>query len=434
MKTNNIQRSIYKIYLKIKKLLDLKEDFDEVGARQSILANTEFKSANAWGLIFAIFIASVGLHVNSTAVVIGAMLISPLMGPIVGAGFSLAIHDFESMKRSLSNLLYAVGISVFTSTVFFLFAPSSGAQSELIARTQPNFYDVLIALFGGATGIIAHTRKTKGNAIPGVAIATALMPPLCTVGYGIATLNPLFSIGALYLFLINTIFIFLSTYIIVRLLSFSTLHDKNPLRDKIIHKWMSIASGLIVLPSLFTVWYLHKKTSFENSAKLFIENEIATNKLIVGKPNLSFGLTKSSVGLKVFSEPYSESELNILLNKLKNYYGLKDSTLIIESESKDILTDSELNQKYISKQEFLNFQKEKAKIENDKLQLVLSEINTHPEIIKLKKFSKLNLKNDLEATKIEIEWKSKPTKFEIDSLEKTLLQLVMKGHYSIVHK
>lgn len=252
-----LKRTILKIYRKAKFLLDLREDFDQVGCAEAIRSGVDFRSGNAWSLIFAIFIASVGLQVNSTAVIIGAMLISPLMGPIVGAGYALGVYDFKLFKRSLSNLSYAVLISIATSSIFFILSPSYSERSELLARTSPNFYDVLIAFFGGAAGIVALSRKVKGNAIPGVAIATALMPPLCTVGFGFANGDLSFMGGAFFLFLINSTFICISTYLFVRLLKFETVNDPDPVQAQKIHRWMTIIAVMIILPSLYMAWRLH---------------------------------------------------------------------------------------------------------------------------------------------------------------------------------
>ena len=176
-------------------------------AEQSIRDGVSFRGTNMIILILAIFIASLGLNTNSTAVIIGAMLISPLMGPIIGVGLGIGIHDFDLLSRSLRNLMMAAVFSIATSTVYFLISPVGGGHSELLARTSPTIYDVLIGFFGGAAGIVAIGSKSKGNVIPGVAIATALMPPLCTVGYGLATWQMQYFFGALYLFLINSIFI-----------------------------------------------------------------------------------------------------------------------------------------------------------------------------------------------------------------------------------
>ena len=181
----------------------------------NIRGMVEFKGTNLWVLMFAIIIASIGLNVNSTAVIIGAMLISPLMGPIMGIGYGVGINDFELIKRSIRNIGLAVLISLISATLYFLISPLSEARSELLARTTPTLWDVLIALFGGFAGILATTRKEKSNVIPGVAIATALMPPLCTAGYGLATGHLSYFFGAFYLFFINMVFIALATVIFV---------------------------------------------------------------------------------------------------------------------------------------------------------------------------------------------------------------------------
>ena len=172
---------------------------------ESIRNGVEFKGTNLWILIFAIFIASLGLNVNSTAVIIGAMLIYPLMGPIMGIGLGVGINDFELIKKAFRNLLIATIFSVLTSTLYFLLSPLNEARSELLARTTPTIYDVLIAFFGGMAGIVASSTKLKGNVIPGVAIATALMPPLCTAGFGLANGNMHYFFGAFYLFFINSV-------------------------------------------------------------------------------------------------------------------------------------------------------------------------------------------------------------------------------------
>jgi uncharacterized hydrophobic protein (TIGR00271 family) len=192
---------------------------------QTVIANIDagvvFRGTNLWVLIFAIFVASLGLNVNSTAVIIGAMLISPLMGPIMGIGLGIGINDVALLRKAVYNYSIATGVALTTSTIFFLISPLDDAHSEILARTSPNIYDVLIALFGGFAGILATSSKQKGNVIPGVAIATALMPPLCTAGYGLATLQFSYFIGAFYLFIINTVFIALATFIIVRFLHFN---------------------------------------------------------------------------------------------------------------------------------------------------------------------------------------------------------------------
>lgn len=222
---------------------------NEADTVNQISSGVTFHGANLWVLIFAIFIASLGLNVNSTAVIIGAMLISPLMGPIIGMGLAVGISDLELLKRSAKNYLVATVISVLTATVYFLLTPLNEAQSELLARTSPTLYDVLIALCGGAAGILALSTKGKGNVIPGVAIATALMPPLCTAGYGLAMGKVSFFFGAFYLFFINTVFISLATYLGVRMMHFRRKQFVNAERLKVVNRYILGVVVLTMLPA-----------------------------------------------------------------------------------------------------------------------------------------------------------------------------------------
>lgn len=229
-----------------------KEDEQEIISQ--ITSGISFRGANLWVLIFAIFTASLGLNVNSTAVIIGAMLISPLMGPIIGMGLAMGINDLDLLRRAAKNFGVATLISVLTAMVYFLITPLGEAQSELLARTSPTIYDVLIATFGGAAGILALCTKGKGNVIPGVAIATALMPPLCTAGFGLATGHFFYFLGAFYLFFINTVFISLATYVGVRLMHFERKEFKTPgLAKKAQRMVMGIAIVTMIPAALMTV-------------------------------------------------------------------------------------------------------------------------------------------------------------------------------------
>ncbi len=248
-----------------------KEDHENVIA--SIDAGVVFKGTNLWVLIFAIFVASLGLNVNSTAVIIGAMLISPLMGPIMGIGLGIGINDIVLLKKALSNYMIATIVALVTSTVFFLISPLDDAHSEILARTSPTIYDVLIALFGGFAGIIATSSKLKGNVIPGVAIATALMPPLCTAGYGLATLKFSFFFGAFYLFIINTVFIALATFIISRLLHFPYKRLHNDRSERIAKRIVWLVVLVTLLPSIYLGYDLVEKERFNKNANNFINNE-----------------------------------------------------------------------------------------------------------------------------------------------------------------
>lgn len=250
---------------------------DEQETINHISSEVNFKGANLWVLIFAIFIASLGLNVNSTAVIIGAMLISPLMGPIIGIGLSIGISDLELLKRSFKNYAVATAISVLTATVYFLITPLNEAQSELLARTSPTLYDVMIALCGGAAGILAISTKGKGNVIPGVAIATALMPPLCTAGYGLAHGQPSFFFGAFYLFFINTVFICLATYLGVRLLKFRHKVFNDAARLRKVKQYIIGIVVVTMLPATYMTVRIIRTSVMENNARNFIKNEFVFN-------------------------------------------------------------------------------------------------------------------------------------------------------------
>lgn len=244
---------------------------------QSIITTIDngvvFRGTNLWILIFAIFVASLGLNVNSTAVIIGAMLISPLMGPIMGIGLGMGINDVVLLKKALNNYFIATIAALLTSTIFFLISPLDDAHSEILARTSPSIYDVLIALFGGFAGIIATSSKQKGNVIPGVAIATALMPPLCTAGYGLATFQFNFFFGAFYLFIINTVFIALATFIISRLLKFPYKYLHNERSDKRAKRIVWTVVIITLVPSLYLGYDLVQQDKFNKNANIFINNE-----------------------------------------------------------------------------------------------------------------------------------------------------------------
>lgn len=213
----------------IRKLFDLREDQDEPEAIDDNVRNgVRFAGTNLWVLIFAILVASVGLNVNSTAVIIGAMLISPLMGPIVGLGYAAAVNDFSLIRQSARNLGTFTGLSLITSMIYFTLSPLDVPGSELLARTTPTLWDVLIAAFGGAAGMVALTRRSISNVVPGVAIATALMPPLCTAGFGLANGRWDMFAGAFYLFLINGVFIAASTLAVSKLVKLPPVADVDP--------------------------------------------------------------------------------------------------------------------------------------------------------------------------------------------------------------
>jgi uncharacterized hydrophobic protein (TIGR00271 family) len=260
----------------IKYRFNLDEDkAAEVDVIDSIKKGVEFKGINLWTLIFAIFVASIGLNVNSTAVIIGAMLISPLMGPIMGIGLGAGIYDFELIKTAGKNLLIATFIGLIASFFYFFISPLQNAQSELLARTSPTIWDVLIAFFGGLAGIVASSRKKFNNVIPGVAIATALMPPLCTAGFGLATGQWSYFFGAFYLYLINSVFISISTFLIVRFLKFSPVSHVNPVVALKIKNWIGTIAILTILPSLYLAYYFVRNEMFIQNANRFLTEEAA---------------------------------------------------------------------------------------------------------------------------------------------------------------
>lgn len=253
------------------KLKTEQEDYFEIA--QNIEKGVVFRGTNLWILVFAIFIASLGLNLNSTAVIIGAMLVSPLMGPIMGLGFGMAVNDLTLLKKSIFNYLFAAGVSLATSTIYFLLSPINDAHSEILARTTPTIYDVLIAFFGGLAGILATCSKQKGNVLPGVAIATALMPPLCTAGYGLATWNFSYFFGAFYLFLINTVFIALASLITTRLLKFPFKQLPNEKAETQAKRIVWFIVLLTLIPSLYLGYDIIQRNKFEENAKRFILEE-----------------------------------------------------------------------------------------------------------------------------------------------------------------
>lgn len=256
---------------KLIRQIDLRPEIEKSDdIHRSIERDVVFKGANLWILGFAIIVASIGLNVNSTAVIIGAMLISPLMGPITGMGYSVAIYDFALFRKALKNLAFAVGASLFASSLYFLISPLSAAHSELLARTSPTIYDVLIAFFGGLAGIVAISSKQKGNVIPGVAIATALMPPLCTAGYGLATAQWKYFAGAFYLFTINATFIAFAATIASQLLEFPIRKEIEESRKRVINRWIYVIITFIFVPSLYLGYRLVEKEKFTERANRFV--------------------------------------------------------------------------------------------------------------------------------------------------------------------
>ena len=275
MENNQTEKSVFVFKSFIEEYLDVRRDkADESEAVKSIREGVEMKGATIWILIAAILLASLGLNVNSTAVIIGAMLISPLMGPIMGVGLAIGLGDFDLMKRSFKSYLIVTLFSVVTATLFFLISPSvSGGQSELLARTSPTIYDVFIALFGGAAGFIALSTTKKGSVIPGVAIATALMPPLCTAGFGLATGNLIYFLGAFYLYFINSVFICVATYLGTRFMRFSRLKYVDKEREKKVRKYIVWVVVLTMIPAVYLTYGILNDTIYEGSVNSFVNEQ-----------------------------------------------------------------------------------------------------------------------------------------------------------------
>lgn len=324
---------------------------------ENIKSNISFRGSSLWILACAIVIASVGLNVNSTAVIIGAMLISPLMGPIVGAGFALAIYDFSLLKKSGKNLLIATIVSLFVSAIYFLISPFKETQTELLARTSPNIYDVMIAFFGGLVGVIALTRVEKGNPIPGVAIATALMPPLCTAGYGLAIGNWKYFLGAIFLYSINCVFICIATFSIVKYLKYPAFKQVDKKLQKQVQYGITAIVFLMLLPSIFFAFSLYKEQEFKQTATHFIEKEFIENGNTIIYKKINYNRVSSTIELAFLQKTYSENELNNLNEKAKQF-GLKNTSIIIKkniSNNIQALKNDILNQ--VNKSE--NYQNEK---------------------------------------------------------------------------
>ncbi len=305
---------------------------------ENVKSNISFKGANLWILACAIVIASVGLNVNSAAVVIGAMLISPLMGPIVSAGFALAIYDFNLLKKSAKNLLIATLVSLIVACIYFYLSPFKQTQSELLSRTSPSIYDVLIAFFGGLVGVIAITRVEKGNPIPGVAIATALMPPLCTAGYGLAIGNFQYFFGAFYLYTINCFFICIATFLIVKYLNYSPSKYVTEKNQKTVKWGITALMIVMIVPASYLAYKLVQEQRYSEKVERFIKDEFDKkgNVLIYKR---TFTNTKiKRIELAFLTKKFTAEEIKGLNEKLNNY-GITNTELVIKQNISDLKSE-----------------------------------------------------------------------------------------------
>ena len=333
----------------LKDHVNLSEDVDYSGANLSIRKNIAFKGHNVFILACAIIIASVGLNVNSIPVIIGAMLISPVMGPILGFGFGLGIRDNRLVKFSLENYLVMVAISIAASTLFFILSPLNlGNPSELLARTNPSIYDVLIALFGGIAGMLETSLKERGTVISGVAIATALMPPLCTVGYGISLLNWHYILGALYLFLINSIFIALATFLTTKYLRFPLVMEEevDGMRQRLSKRAIAFILLVMIVPSIFSAIRMVQENNFNIHAEKLVSKNKSIGKSFIYDYKTDMSVKPATIDLYLAGETLTP-EFKEVLFKDAEEYGITRNQIIFHEDAtmtRDVLSESDLIQ------------------------------------------------------------------------------------------
>ena len=333
----------------LKDHVNLSEDVDHSGANLSIRKNIAFKGHNVFILACAIIIASVGLNVNSIPVIIGAMLISPVMGPILGFGFGLGIRDNRLVKFSLENYLVMVAISIAASTLFFILSPLNlGNPSELLARTNPSIYDVLIALFGGIAGMLETSRKERGTVISGVAIATALMPPLCTVGYGISLLNWHYILGALYLFLINSICIALATFLTTKYLRFPLVMEEevDGMRQRLSKRAIAFIMLVMIVPSIFSAIRMVQENNFNIHAEKLVSKNKSIGKSFIYDYKTDMSVKPATIDLYLAGETLTP-EFKEVLFKDAEEYGITRNQIVFHEDAtmtRDVLSESDLIQ------------------------------------------------------------------------------------------
>lgn len=347
---------------------------DKQKVLENVTSAVSFRGSNLWILACAIIIASVGLNVNSTAVIIGAMLISPLMGPIVGAGLALGTYNFPLLKKSIKNLLIATVVSLFVSASYFYISPFKDVQSELLARTAPNIYDVLIAFFGGLVGVIAITRVEKGNPIPGVAIATALMPPLCTAGYGIATSNFSYFVGAFYLYTINCFFICIATFIVIKYLKYPTATFVQKKYEKRIRIGITSLIIIMIVPSFYLAYNLFQEKKFTKTVEDFVNTEFTSKGFTVIYKKLNYNSSPKKVDIAFLNKKLTTEEMKSY-NKMLVDKGITGTEFNFRQNDDDLKSEilGEINKKEsaISEKDVvinnLNSELGKYKIEDPKI-------------------------------------------------------------------
>ncbi|MCF6182570.1 DUF389 domain-containing protein [Lutibacter sp.] len=361
-------------------LLDIRHGTDKKGTIEDIKNNISIKGHTAWVLVFSILIASIGLNISSTAVVIGAMLISPLMGPILGIGLSIGINDIDTLKRSLINLGVMMGLSIGTSFLFFLIPIFRNETPEILARTAPDVRDVFIAIAGGLALIVALSRRSKQtNTVAGVAIATALMPPLCTAGYGLATWNLAYFGGALFLFIINTIFIALATFVIVKYLRFPMLKYINSSKRKRIARLASFVALLIFTASIYLFINLFNQNQFKQSAQNLIEAIKKSGISIIDEIDENINYKNRSIKLVVYGTKLSNEKIANWKTKLPDY-GLKNTQLIIQQGQDDSDLRNEvrnLTDLYLQNHKLISSRDKTIKEKNAKINVLETELTNY---------------------------------------------------------
>jgi uncharacterized hydrophobic protein (TIGR00271 family) len=448
---------INEIWLYLKSLASIAEDTDSETTIANISKGVEFRADNVWVLFFAIIIASVGLNVNSTAVIIGAMLISPLMGPIMGLGLSIGISDGELLRKSLKNLFIMIVISLVASSLYFLISPLSDAQSELLARTKPTIYDVFIAFFGGLAGILAASRKQeKVTIVSGVAIATALMPPLCTAGYGLGTGQLIYFFGAFYLFFINAFFIALATYLMVRYLHFPRKTFLDPTIELKVRRGIALFTVVVLVPSVFIAINVVRETSFNNDAIKYV-NDIQTNPVMQNVQIISQKRTFSSKGneitISLVGEPLTSEQVAILQKRMEEM-GLKNTKLTIRQAggaSLDVGTQAKMLQDFIEDKDRtieqkdsliqelrqqIRIEQQRAQVTAEQLAYELSVLYPHIHDISMSEAVKFNVQSNTSDTipTLNINWTQQPTDDEYQHLSNWLKVRLKTNKLDIISK
>ena len=333
-----MKKTLRKILIYLRSIIHLSDEIDYENASISIRKNIAFRGTNVFILACAIIIASVGLNVNSIPVIIGAMLISPVMGPIMGFGLGLGTQDNELVKNAMKNFAVMVAISILASSLFFVLSPLSLANpSELLARTRPTIYDVFIALFGGFAGIIETSRKDKGSVITGVAIATALMPPLCTVGYGISIWKGSVIFGALYLFLINSIFIALATFAAVKYFRFPLVETTNE-KKRLSKSVMYLLLVVVIVPSVITAISVVKENNFMSHADRVVAENKNLGKCFIYDYKATYTRKSATLELFLAGEPPTDDAKKKFYNCAETY-GITRSQIVFHEDATSMRED-----------------------------------------------------------------------------------------------